>query len=69
MALTTRVATRWIKLTPTIYDPHAWLGLVVGGLLTLSGDGRDGALLLRVAMIAMLGAIACAISEHRSKRD
>ncbi|QFY11615.1 hypothetical protein GBF35_38045 [Nonomuraea phyllanthi] len=44
-------------------------GLGLGGSLALSGEEREGAIFLQMAMVAMLGAIACAISEHRDKRD
>ncbi|MEV1169943.1 hypothetical protein [Nonomuraea sp. NPDC049784] len=43
--------------------------LVIGGFLTLNGEQGKGAPLLQIAMIAMLGAIACAITEHRDKRN
>jgi hypothetical protein len=45
------------------------IGLIIGGFLYLTGDQVTGAPLLQIAMIAMLGAIACAITEHRDKRS
>ncbi|MGW0809202.1 hypothetical protein [Nonomuraea sp. NPDC002799] len=44
-------------------------GLIIGGFLTLAGEQGAGALLLQMALIAMLGAIACAITEHRDRRS
>ncbi|MFI7228373.1 hypothetical protein ACIBO5_34580 [Nonomuraea angiospora] len=44
-------------------------GLIIGGFLTLTGEQVAGASLLQIALIAMLGAIACAITEHQDKRN
>jgi hypothetical protein len=42
--------------------------LILGGLFSLNlGTERVGDVLLRIAMIAMLGAVACAVSEQRKK--
>ncbi|GII34032.1 hypothetical protein [Planotetraspora mira] len=42
--------------------------LILGGLFSLNlGTERVGDVLLRIAMIAMLGAVACAVSKHRKK--
>ncbi|GII57712.1 hypothetical protein Pth03_61010 [Planotetraspora thailandica] len=42
--------------------------LILGGVFSFgSGDQRAGGVLLQIAMIAMIGAVACAVSERRKK--
>ncbi|MCG5213810.1 hypothetical protein [Streptosporangium sp. KLBMP 9127] len=45
--------------------------LVIGGVISFGDDARDqhhGAVLLQMAVVVMLGAIACAISDLRGKQ-
>ncbi|WP_204072134.1 hypothetical protein [Planotetraspora phitsanulokensis] len=42
--------------------------LILGGLFSFDlGTQRVGNILLQIAWIAMLGAVACAVSEHHKK--